>query len=373
MKRKIITVVAGVLLVILAINLSNFLKENKKELVKKKGIRTATVFTKVIENDTLPIVVNATGTLLAKNRIELFAEVQGVMKNEAGSFKSGMSYKRGQNLVNIDSEVYKAGLMSQKSNLQNLVTGALADIRLDYPKAFDKWSQFLAKMDVNKPLPALPQTSSEKEKMFITGRNIYSTYYSVRNMELTLQKYMISAPFDGVLVEALVTPGSLIRPGQKLGTFIQPTVYELETPVSSSMVEHLAVGQKVEVSSTIHSNEKWEGEITRINSLINSETQTVNVYVQVSGKGLSEGMYLKTNFMASEINHAVELPRSVIFDENQVFVVRDSTLVQKTIEPLYYNENTVVVGGLENGEVTLTKLPAGAYAGMKVKIYQPTK
>lgn len=373
MKRKIITVIAGVLLVVLAINLSNYLKDSKKQMVKKKGVRTATVFAKEIENDTLPVVVNATGTLRAKNRIELYAEVQGVMKNAPGSFKAGMSYRKGENLVNIDSEVYRAGLMSQKSNLQNMVTGALADIRLDYPKAFEKWNDFLSKIDVSKPLPSLPQATSDKEKMFITGRNIYSTYYSVRNMELTLEKYMIPAPFDGVLIEALVTPGSLIRPGQKLGTFIQPTVYELETPVSSSMVNHLAVGQTVVVSSTINAQETWEGKITRINSLINSETQTVNVFVQVAGKGLSEGMYLKTNILASEINHAVELNRSVIFDENQVYVVRDSILVQKTIEPLYYNENTVVVGGLENGEVTLTKLPSGAYAGMKVKVYQPSK
>ena len=80
-------------------------------------------------------------------------------------------------------------------------------------------------------------------------------------MELTLAKYNITAPFDGVLVEALVTPGSLIRPGQKLGEFIQPTVFEIEAPVSASMIGFLKIGQKVTVTSTNNDSKKWIGEI----------------------------------------------------------------------------------------------------------------
>jgi multidrug efflux pump subunit AcrA (membrane-fusion protein) len=349
----------------------NLLKESKKIPLKNKGISTATVFAETIKNSTLPLELIATGSLEARNRVEIYAEVQGVMTSPVGSFKEGAAYKKGSTLVSIESDVYRASLMSQKSNLQNLVTAALADLRLDYSASFNKWNDFLMQIDVSHLLPPLPEPASDKEKMFITGRNIYSTYYNVRNMELTLAKYNITAPFDGILVEALVTPGSLIRPGQKLGLFIQPTVFEIETPVSASMINLLKIGQKVDVTSTNSISQKWVGEITRINRLVNSETQTTNVFIQLRGDGLEEGMFVKVNIMATEIENAYELSRSVIFDKNQVFMVEDSMLVQKTIEPVYYKEKSVVIRGLQNGEKTLSKLPTGAYSGMKVNIYNP--
>lgn len=370
MKRKLIIIGVSIAVLFGGFTLSNILKESKKPPLKNKGISTATVFAETIKNSTIPLDFTATGSLEAKNRVELYAEVQGVMTSPIGSFKEGAFYKKGKPLVAIESDVYRASLMSQKSNLQNLVTSALADLRLDYSTSFEKWNDFLGQIDVKKPLPPLPEPESNQEKMFITGRTIYSTYYNVRNMELTLAKYNIMAPFDGVLVEALVTPGSLIRPGQKLGEFIQPTVFEIEAPVSASMIDFLEIGQKVTVTSTNNDSKKWVGEIVRINRLVNSETQTTNVYVQVTGKGLEEGMYVKTNIMATEVENAYELSRSVVFDKNQVFVVEDSILVQKTVEPLFYKEKSVVISGLTDGEKVLSKLPTGAYPGMKVSIYE---
>lgn len=370
MVRKIIIVGISIIIFIGGIMISNTLENSKKPPVKKKGAQIATVFAEKVQNDTIPIQLRATGTLNAKNRIELYAEVQGIMTSPMGSFKEGSSYRKNAPLVRIESDVFEASLMAQKSSLQNLVTGALADIRLDYPSAFDRWNQFVSQFDLEKALPKLPEPATDKEKMFITGRNIYSTYYNVKNLELTLAKYNINAPFDGVLTEALVSPGTLIRPGQKLGTFIQPSIYELIAPVSSSMVQFLKVGQQVELRATDNTSRSWMGEVSRINSLINSATQTVNVYVQVSGKGLEEGMYMETDIHATELYDAYELDRSVLFDQNQVYIVQDTVLVQKTIEPLYFNDKTAVIRGLMDGEKVLSKLPPSAYPGMKVTIYK---
>jgi RND family efflux transporter MFP subunit len=373
MKRKIIITAASFLILFAGFSISNTLKDSKKPLKKAKPQKTSTVFTQTVKNRTVPIKLTTTGSIEAKNRVEVYSEVQGIMTSPVGSFKEGARYKKGASLVSIESDVYRASLMAQKSSLQNLITAALADIRLDYPSSFQKWNEFLSKMDVQKSLPKLPPAESEKEKMFITGRNIYSTYYTVKNMELTLAKYQIAAPFDGVLVEALVTPGSLVRTGQKLGVFIQPTVYEIEAAVSSSMIRFLKVGDAVEVNSTYDRKQKWQGEITRINRLVNSETQTTNIYIQVNGEGLEEGMFVETHIVATDMKDAYELSRSVIFDTDKVFVVEDSVLVQKTIEPVYYNEKTVVVKGLNDGEATLSKLPTAAYSGMKVTIYKDQK
>ncbi|MCF8462204.1 MAG: efflux RND transporter periplasmic adaptor subunit, partial [Flavobacteriales bacterium] len=328
------------------------------------------VYAQVVQNGKVAIEMTATGKLTAKNRVELYAEVQGIMTSSSGNFKAGERYAKGSRLVSIDSEVYRAGLMAQKSNLQNMVTAALADIRLDFPQSFERWNAFLSALNVKNALPALPEPASEKEKLFITGRNIYTNYYNVRNMELTLAKYNLSAPFDGILIEALVTPGTLIRPGQKLGTLIQTSVYEMEMPVSTSMIEYLKVGQSVQLHATNKANSAWTGKVTRINALVNSSTQTINVYIEVSGAGLEEGMFLEANVAATEIDNAFEIDRSVLFNENQVYVALDSLLIQKTVEAKYFKERTVVVTGLSNNDLVLTKMPPRSFPGMRIVVLE---
>jgi multidrug efflux pump subunit AcrA (membrane-fusion protein) len=370
--RKIIQTIASVVLAILfvagGVVLAKKLAGSKPALPKSTQGGAATVYTKVVENGSVPIKVNATGQLLALNRVDLFSEVQGVMLPDQGRFKAGNRFSKGTPLLAINAEDFRANLVSQRSNLLNLITSSLADLRLDFPNSFEKWNDYAKALDINKTLAPLPEPSSDQEKLFISGRQILSNYYSIKNAEIILNKYNLSAPFDGVLTEAMVTPGTVIRPGQKLGSFIDPTVFELEAPVNATMIEHLKVGQSVSLQATDKSGRSWTGKIVRINSLLNPATQTMNAYIQVSGKGLEEGMFLEAVVAAKEVDDAFELPREVLFDEDQVYTTDGKQLVKSTTEPVYFTEKTVIVRGLQDGTKVLVKMPPSAYAGMEVII-----
>ncbi|MFT4545319.1 MAG: membrane fusion protein (multidrug efflux system) [Polaribacter sp.] len=366
--QSIATVVIAVAFVAGGVMVAQKLAGSKPALPKSTQGGAATIFTKTVKNESIPVAINATGSLMALNRVDLFSEVQGVMLPDGGKFKAGNRFSKGQALVSINAADFKANLMSQRSNLLNLITSALADIRLDFPDSFEKWNNYAKDFDVNSSIAELPVSASDQEKMFISGRNILSTYYSINNAEIVLAKYNLSAPFNGVLTEVSVTPGTVIRPGQKLGSFIDPSVFEMETPVNSSMIKFLEIGQKVTVSATDNSGKSWEGSVIRINNLIDPSTQTRNAYLRVSGKGLEEGMFLEASISATEIENAIELPRSILMSDNQVYVTDGKTLQQQSVEPLYFTEKTVIVRGLEDGVQVLTKMPPSAYPGMDVII-----
>ena len=44
-------------------------------------------------------------------------------------------------------------------------------------------------------------------------------------MEATLDKYTIKAPFNVVVTQSNINPGTLVRNGQKLGEFINTYLY----------------------------------------------------------------------------------------------------------------------------------------------------
>jgi hypothetical protein len=294
---------------------------------------------------------------------------RGFFKAVHTIFKAGQPYRQGEALLRINSSEHYASVQSAKSNFFNLITSLMPDLRLDYPDAFPVWQNYLNSFDVNKSLPALPETTSENVKYFITGRGVYTTYYNVKNLEQRLGKYGISAPFNGVLTEALVTKGTLIRQGQKLGEFIDTSVFEVELAIEKSYSDLLKLGEKVALQ-TLEGDKTFSGIVTRVNEKIEQASQTVKVFVEVKGEGLKEGMYLEAQLEAKEESEAIEISRKLLVDETQLFVVRDSILDMIQVDPVHFSAKTVVVKGVPDGTHILSKPVPGAYAGMLVKEYK---
>ncbi len=367
--RKLILTILGVLLIIASFFFAYKLIENKNKVkpVPQKVVKT--VFVDTVKNATIPIVIPANGNLTAKRRVELYAEVQGIFTPGSTLFKAGQTYRQGQTLIRIDASEYYASVQSAKSNLYNSIAAIMADLRLDFPEVFPKWQAYLNGFDLNKTTPKLPSMASEKENYFITGRGIVSNYYNVKNLEQRLSKYIISAPFDGILTEALVTEGSLIRSGQKLGEFIDPSVYEMEVAISKSFANLLKVGEKVELNN-LDGTETFTGIVSRVNGSIDATTQTITVFIEVKSDLLKEGMYLEARLDAKQEENAIEINRNLLLDTNQIFVVRDGVLDVVDVNPVHFSDTKVVLKDVPNGTIILSRPVPGAYAGMLVKIFE---
>ena len=136
--RKMVVYLLGLLILLGAVGTMMYLKNNKKQPKKAPAKTEKTVFTETVKNREIPIVVVADGNLIAKQRVELFSEVQGVLQATGKSFKVGERYSKGQTLLRINNEEHYATLQSQKSSLQNLIVAMMPDLRLDYPESFQE-------------------------------------------------------------------------------------------------------------------------------------------------------------------------------------------------------------------------------------------
>ncbi|MBS9461959.1 HlyD family efflux transporter periplasmic adaptor subunit [Flagellimonas sp. 389] len=368
MRKLIISAVVGGLIIFASLYFAGLIAGSKKDRRPKPQQVVKTVFVDTVLNSVIPIVVPANGNLRAKQRVELFSEVQGVFRSGSKLFRTGQEYSTGQTLIRIDANEYYASVQSAKSDLYNLLTSIMPDLRLDYPEIYTKWQEYLNNFDLNNSTPKLPEITTEKEKFFISGRGIISNYYNVKNLEQRLSKYNIAAPFNGVLTEALVTEGTLIRAGQKLGEFISVGAYELEVSVSKTYGDFLKLGKKVQLSN-LENTQDYMGEVTRINGRVDQSSQTITVFIEVSGENLKEGQYLEANVEAKEEANAIEVDRSLLLENNQIFVVRDSVLDLIDVKPVYFTDKKVVLKDVPDSEVIVSKSLTGAYAGMLVKVY----
>jgi multidrug efflux pump subunit AcrA (membrane-fusion protein) len=372
--RKIVLSVLGVILIIASVFFAIKLVESKNKVkpVRQKVVKTVLVDT--VQNTIIPIVIPANGNLTAKRRVELYSEVQGIFISGSTLFKAGQTYQKEQTLIRIDASEYYASVQSAKSNLYNAIAAIMADLRLDFPEVFPKWQTYLKGFDLNKSTPKLPEMTSEKENYFVTGRGIVSSYYNVKNLEQRLSKYVISAPFKGILTESLVTEGTLVRNGQKLGEFIDPSVYEMEVAISKSFANLLKIGEQVALNN-LEGTETFTGKVSRVNGSIDANTQSITVFIEVKNEKLKEGMYLEARLDARKEENAIEIDRNLLLDTQEIYIVRDSILDVIPAKAVYFSDSKVVLKEVPNGSVILSRPVPGAYAGMLVKVFKdkPTK
>jgi len=363
--RKVLLAVLGLIVIALALFFSGVIANSKVPYQPKKQDTTKQVLTQIVSNGSVSVSLPANGLLQAVNRVELTARVQGVLQPGAHLFRAGTSYKKGEVLLKVDAAEYQAGVLAQRANFYNQVTALLPDLKLDFPKAYPAWSDYTAQWTINSPTPKLPEFTDSGVKNYITGRGVVAAYYALKAQEQNLDFYTVRAPFDGVLVNAQVTEGSLIRPGQSLGTFIGAGDYELAVSVAPSYAAQLNTGASVQLHA-LDGSQDYTGVVKRINQSVDATTQSIRVFIGVRSTALAEGVYLNADLQAQAIDNAFALDRGLVTADQQVFSVVDNQLKLIDVQVVHYAEKQAVVRGIPDGTVVLAKPLVGAFEGMPV-------
>jgi len=363
-----IGVLAGVAVLALAGGGAVLLTQLKAPPPRKAEIdQTKIVDTLRVQNRTLSAPLAIQGELVAFDKIDVFSEVSGTLVETARPFKEGSYFPKGSVLIKVDPKEAQLNLFSQKSNLLNAITQLMPDLKIDYPESYRQYLDYIERFELEKPIPSLPEPASKQEKFFIASRNIYAQYYTIKSAEERLSKYILHAPFSGVVTEAGINPGALVRSGQKLGELMRTGNYELEATVPVRELSYIKPGFAVELRSDDLPG-KWTGKVVRISDQVDPGTQTVKVFIGVSGKSLREGMYLKGSISGSRIPDAMVIPKNILEDQKSVYLVQDSVLRKREVQVIKEDAERVIVRGLKNGEAVLaTRLP-DAFDGMSVRI-----
>lgn len=369
LRKTLISIGVAIAFLLLAGTIASRISASKEPIPRvESGPKAKTVKGRKVANTASGSVVEITGRLAAREKIDVYSEVGGILKSESSRFREGNFFQKGSPLIVIDDQEQRLTLLAQKSSLMNQITLMLPDMKTDFPASFPNWESYLASFDPNKSLPPFPEAGSDQEKYYLSARNLYNLYYSIKSQETRLAKYVIPAPFNGKVSESQITEGTLVRVGQKLGAFFNPASYELEAAVNLEDLEFMRIGDNVE----LYSNDvegKWKGVVRRISDVIDPNTQTASVFISTSGKELKEGMYLNAKVKGRQLENVVEIARNLLEDGNQIFVIDNGLLKLFPVNPVKFSSDIVLVRGIPDGTEILDETVIGAYEGMSVTTY----
>lgn len=363
-----ILVLVGALILALGFFGMNYLSSQKQPPPRKPvGNLIRTVDTFSVYNQDIATGLSIQGSILAYDKIDVFTEVSGTLVSSDRPFKEGSYFPKGSVLIKVDDTEARLSVQAQKSALLNAITQIMPDLKIDYPNSFQNWESYVVNFDLNKPLAAFPEPVDQQEKFFIASKNLYNQYYSIKSSEERLSKYTLRAPFSGMITLANINPGTLVRSGQKLGELMNTNNYELEASVPLSDLDFIKVGDEVSLNSTDIAG-KWTGKVRRINNQLNPNTQTVTIFIDVTGGDLKEGMYLKGEIKGRPIKNAVSVPKALLVDQTALYEVVDTTLSLHPVEVLKITATSAIVRGIKDGTVLAKNKFPGMYDGMRVKV-----
>ena len=167
---------------------------NQKEPMRrgKGGDDTRLINTIRTERTDFVPTYEAGAAIAASEKIDLYAEVTGVLNKTSRPFKEGQVVAKGEVLLSIDDTVYRHNLLAEKSGLLSDLMKILSNLRLDYPESVEPWQEYLDEYEIEGPLRPLPEPSSIRERNYLAAQNIYTRYHAIRAMESTWDKYRAS-------------------------------------------------------------------------------------------------------------------------------------------------------------------------------------
>lgn len=298
------------------------------------------------------------GNVSSFNTVNLISEVQGKLSQGKVDLKSGVKFRKGDLLYKIYDVEARYSIRARKSGFINLIANILPDIKSDYPNEFDKWSNYIEGIKLNKNLPELPAWTSDKEKVFLSSKQVLSEYFTIKGQEEQLKKYAVYAPFSGTITDVFVSNFTVVNPGSKVIKIAQNSNFEISITIPTHQIESIKVGSKATILTT--SNQiKGYGKVVRISDVLNQNTQSINVFVKatpIENEKFIDGEYIKVDLNIEGVNKGASVPSLAIKNSSvMVYDFKDSLIRPKQIAILNEDVSGSFISGLDDGEIIITQ------------------
>jgi membrane fusion protein, multidrug efflux system len=298
------------------------------------GATTPSVEVAKVVSRKLAIVVRLPGELQPYEEVAVFPKVTGFV--DAITVDRGSRVKTGQLMIRLVAPEIAAQRTEAQSKLQGAeaqrieAEAKLASDESTYErlKTASATPGVVAGNDLEVAQKAAEAGRARLQAVRESAEAARAALKSVSEIEGYLQ---VRAPFDGVVTERNVHPGTLVGPASGSATSVplvrveQTARLRLVVPVPEKYVAGLAEGAKVEFDVPAFPNEKFSGTVARIAHSIEEKTRTMPVELDVNNSRgrLASGMFPEVLWPVRRSEATLFVPSScVVRTTEATFVVR---------------------------------------------------
>jgi HlyD family secretion protein len=238
---------------------------------KAKGIRVRT--TKVARKDLVQL-VTADGTVQAKTKVELSANIMGQITKL--NVEEGDPVKKGDLLLVIDQARYASAVASSRAALESFqadlvrVREVAAQAKRDYDNSRAQFRDgIIASADLDRAKSQYEQAMASDKR---AERQVEQARADLASAQDALDKTEIRAPMDGIVTRRnieqgeVVVTGTMNNPGTVLMTISDMSTIEAVLEVDQTDMPGLRIGQTASVRIDAFPDTPFPGKVSEIGS-----------------------------------------------------------------------------------------------------------
>lgn len=365
--------VAGIVILgfLLMFVLGSTEKHSNKRVVEPE---VRLVETQTVNFDDLVLEIEGNGVVESKKTLSVVSEATGPVLYAKNDLKNGTFVNAGELILEVDSREVENTLYTLRSEFLNALALVLPDIKIEDPQTYSKWYDYFLKLDIHKTTPELPDISGSQEKIKLSTRSVFSKYYAVKNQEILLSKYKIVAPFAGYIKANGVVEGSFVSRGSHLFTLNDAVNVEIAVPLLIQEVNLIEFTPPpvAKIFPDKNEEEMIQGKIYRKETLLNRNSQTLNVYVSFTNNKLNSyflpGNYVKVKIDGMKLKNVAKIPRYVVDTENFVYTMEDGKLQRRKVDLVAIQGNEAIIKKSDDNDMKIiTTILQKPLIGMQVK------
>jgi membrane fusion protein (multidrug efflux system) len=323
--------------------------------------------------------VGISGSLRTLSTVEVKPEVGGRLV--ATYFEEGDKVSKGQLIAEIDPTNYRLAQDQAEAALSVAQAGLeLAKVSAEHARMEKTRSDnLLASGGITQKDHQAAVTGVKEAEMQVrlAEAQCEQARAAVAIAEKALKDCKISAPAQGHVQKKFFDAGSLLSPGSPLCILVDNSQLDLECVIPSYQLASIRPGQRALFSTPTWGDRKFEGIVSAINPVIESDNRSVKVILKIANPGgeLRSGMYAQGYITTDREPNALVIPRDSLIaekdlsDEASVYVVREGKAHRIPIRIGGSQQDKVLVRkGLSQGDVVITEIGPSLKEGTAVRV-----
>jgi membrane fusion protein, multidrug efflux system len=309
----------------------------------------------------VPRVLSLSGTLAGLEEAKVAAGAAG--KVLTTHIERGSLVRKGAVMVRLDARIPAAQAQEAAAQVESL-KAQQAQAQLDCERTqhlFDKGA--ISKADYDKI-----RTQCETTKWSVAGAEARKTLTAE-----SLKDTEIRAPFTGMVVERMVSPGEYVRADMPVATLVEVDTLRVELTVPEADLGHVKQGMSVDFRLAANDKDPVRhGRIRYVGPAVRQQSRDaiIEAVVENSDHSLRPGMFVTARVALGE-QTLPAVPQSAVRTDGpqrHVFVVIDGRLEDRLVQLGDSRESLVaVVEGIRSGEQVVAELTPDVRDGARVK------
>ncbi|MFI5172181.1 MAG: efflux RND transporter periplasmic adaptor subunit [Chitinophagales bacterium] len=286
----------------------------------------------VIRSSSLENSINATGTVIANEEVEIRSEIQGRITGIY--FNEGQYIPKNKLLIKIDDSELKAQQKKTELSIE------------------------LAKDDEARKKKLFEISAISKEEFDVAINTRLKLEADKQLIDAQLLKTSIYAPFSGVIGLRYVSEGGYVSPANLISTLQQADPVKIEFSVPEKYADKLKNGAAVDFN--VEGNTKdFTAKIYAREPKIDPATRTVKVRATCANPGyvLTPGAFAKLKISLGATNEAMVVPSEALIptiNGESVMIVKNGKAVLQIVTTGLRSENkTQIIDGVAPGDTLI--------------------